>query len=77
MSKLTSIVWNFDDVESNILAVDLIDEVIGYFRMDTDEFIVITDHLDGPKIPIKILRAIVNGYDDALKEAEGMLETTL
>ena len=77
MTKLIPIVWNYDDIESNLLAVDVEDEAMGYFRMDTSEFIVITDHLDGPKIPIKILRAIVNGYDDALKEAEGMLETTL
>ena len=77
MSKLTSIVWNFDDVESNLLAVDLVDEAIGYFRMDTNEFVVVTEDLNGPRIHINVLRAIVNGYDDALKEAETMVETTL
>ena len=77
MTKLIPIVWNYDDIESNLLAVDVVDEAIGYFRMDTDEFIVITEDLNGPRIHINILRAIVNGYDDALKEAKSMLETTL
>ena len=47
--------------------------------MDTSEFIAITDErLDvGPRIPIKVLRSIINGYDDALKEAEYLLETAL
>jgi hypothetical protein len=69
--------WNFDDIESNILAVEYNKKAIGYFRMDTSEFVVITDHNAGPRIPIHILRTITNGYDDALKEAENMLETTL
>ena len=77
MDKLIPIVWNFDDVESNILAVECNKKAIGYFRMDTSEFVVITDHDTSSRIPIHILRAITNGYDDALKEAEDMLETTL
>ena len=74
---MTNIVWNFDDVDSNLLAVNVEDQAIGYFRMDTDEFVIITDNNSSPRISIHILRAIVNGYDDALKEAKSMLETTL
>jgi hypothetical protein len=77
MAKLTSVIWNFDDIESNLLAVDIVDEAIGYFRMDTDEFVIITEDLNGPRIHINVLRSIVNGYDDALKEAKSMVETTL
>ena len=73
----TPIIWNFDDIESNILAVEHNKESIGYFRIDTSEFVAITDHDSGPRIPINILRAIIDGYNDALKEAEHMLENTL
>ena len=73
----TSIIWNFDDIESNILAVEHNKEAIGYFRIDTSDFIAISSQDSDPRIPIYVLRAIVSGYDDALKEAESMLETIL
>ena len=67
----TSIIWNFDDIESNILAVEHNEEAIGYFRIDTNDFVVITEHdHDLPSIPIEVLSKIVNGYDEALEVAQ-------
>ena len=77
MPKLTSIVWNFDDIESNLIAVEYDKEAIGYFRMNTNELVVLSDGTESPKIPLNVLRSIVNGYNDALMEAEYLLETAL
>ena len=73
----TPVVWNFDDVGSDLLVVEYNKETLGYFRMNTNEFILIDALTTGTIIPIHVLRSIVNGYDDALKEAKGMVETTL
>jgi hypothetical protein len=73
----TPIVWNYEDIDSNLLAVEHNKEAIGYFRIDTSEFVIITNYSSSPGIPINILRTIVNGYDAALKEANHMLETAL
>jgi len=70
----SSVTWNFDDVHSNLLAVNYGKNTIGYFRIDRSEFVVITDQLEGPRIHIDILRSITNGYDDALKEAKKIAE---
>ena len=77
MSKLEPVIWNFEDIESNLIAVEYNKEAIGYFRMNTNEFVVLSDGTESPKIPLNVLRSIVNGYDDALKEAEYLLETAL
>ena len=74
---MSDIIWNYEDVHSNLLAVNSGKDTIGYFRIDTSEFVAITDHDSGPRIPINILRVIIDGYNDALKEAEHMLENTL
>ena len=47
---------------------------MGYFRIDRDDFVIITDQPEGPRIHINILKQIVNGYDDALKEAKKIAE---
>tara|TARA_Y100000310_G_scaffold252925_1_gene259692 strand:+ start:1318 stop:1551 length:234 start_codon:yes stop_codon:yes gene_type:complete len=73
----TPIIWNFDDIESNLLVVEYDKKSIGYFRMNTDEFVFIDALSTESKIPINILRSIVNGYDDALKEAKHLVKTTL
>ena len=66
----TSIVWNYEDIDANLLVVDFNGEPIGYFRIDKDDFVVITDHNhDYPTIPIAVLSKIVNGYDKALEIA--------
>ena len=66
----TSIVWNYEDTDANLLVVDYNEEPIGYFRIDKNDFVVITDHNhDYPSIPIEVLTKIVNGYDKALKVA--------
>ena len=66
----TSIVWNYEDIDANLLVVDYNEEPIGYFRIDKNDFVVITDHNhDYPSIPIEVLTKIVNGYDKALKVA--------
>jgi hypothetical protein len=66
---MPDIIWNYDDVHNNLLSVKNGKDTIGYFRMDRDEFVIITEQLEGPRIHINILRSIVNGYDEALSEA--------
>ena len=68
------IVWNYDDVDSYLISVLYNKKYIGYFRIDRDEFVIITDQPEGPRIHIDLLRIIVNGYDDALKEAKKIAE---
>ena len=67
---MKKIIWNYDDVHSNLLAVDYDKKTIGYFRMDTDEFVILTDQIDGSRIPINVLKQIVDEYPDALNEAK-------
>ena len=71
---MSAIVWNYDDIHNNLLAVYKGKECIGYFRIDRDEFVIITDQVEGPRIHIEILMQIVNGYPDAIKEAEKIIE---
>ena len=71
MSNLT---WNYDDVHNNLLSVNNGKDTIGYFRIDRDEFVIITEQLEGPRIHINVLRSIVNGYDEALSEARKIAE---
>ena len=71
---MPDIIWNYDDVENNLISVKQGKDTIGYFRIDRDEFVIITDQIDGPRIHIDILRKIVNGYDSALKEAKKIAE---
>jgi len=71
---MPDIIWNYDDVHNNLLSVKNGKDTIGYFRMDRDEFVIITEQLEGPRIHINILRSIVNGYDEALSEARKIAE---
>ena len=71
---MSDIVWNYDDVQNNLLSVNNGKDTIGYFRMDRDEFVIITEQLEGPRIHINILRSIVNGYDEAVSEARKIAE---
>ena len=71
---MSDIVWNYDDIENNLLSVARDKDIIGYFRIDRNEFVIITDQIDGPRIHIDILKLIVNGYDDALIEAKKIVE---
>ena len=71
---MNDIIWNYDDVHNNLLSVYNGKESIGYFRIDRNEFVVITEQLEGPRIHIDVLRSITNGYDDALKEAKKIAE---
>ena len=72
---MSAIVWNYDDIHNNLLAVYKGKECMGYFRIDRDEFVIITDQVNGPRIHIEILMQIVNGYPNAIKEAEKIIET--
>ena len=72
---MNNIMWNYEDVHSNLLAVKNGKDTIGYFRIDRDEFVILTDQIDGPRIHIDTLRVIINGYDDALKEAKKIIGT--
>ena len=71
MSDLT---WNYEDVHNNLLSVKNGKDTIGYFRIDRDEFVIITEQLEGPRIHINLLRSIVNGYDEAVSEARKIAE---
>ena len=71
---MTSLIWNYEDVHNNLLSVYQDKQCMGYFRIDRDEFVIITDQPEGPRIHIDILRQIVHGYDDALKEAKKIAE---
>ena len=65
-----TVVWNYEDLDANLLVVDYNKEPIGYFRIDKNDFVVITDHNhDYPSIPIEVLTKIVNGYNEALEIA--------
>ena len=71
---MSDIVWNYDDVQNNLLSVKRGKDTIGYFRIDRDEFVIITDQIDGPRIHIDVLRTIINGYDAAAREAKRLAE---
>ena len=71
---MPDLVWNYEDVHNNLLSVYQGKLCMGYFRIDRDDFVIITDQPEGPRIHIDILRQIVNGYDDALKEAKKIAE---
>ena len=71
---MANIIWNYEDVHSNLLAVNCGKDTIGYFRMDRDEFVIITDQIDGPRIHINILKQIVDKYPEALSEAKKIAE---
>mgnify|MGYP006409155865 FL=1 len=71
---MSDIIWNYDDVHNNLLSVNSGKDIIGYFRIDRNEFVVITEQIEGPRIHIDTLRSIINGYDDALKEAKKIAE---
>ena len=71
---MTSLIWNYEDVHNNLLSVYQDKQCMGYFRIDRDEFVIITDQPEGPRIHIELLRQIVNGYDEAVKEARKIAE---
>ena len=69
------IVWNYEDIESNLLAIEYNNNPIGYFRIDRSDFVVITDHNhDYPSIPLDVLSQIVNGYEEALRTAKKIIK---
>ena len=72
---MPDLIWNYEDVHNNLLSVYQSKQCVGYFRIDRDEFVIITDQPEGPRIHIDLLRVIVNGYDDALKEAKKIIKT--
>ena len=71
---MSDIIWNYDDVDNNLLSVYDKKECIGYFRIDRDEFVIITDQMQGPRIHIDLLKQIVDKYPEALSEAKKIVE---
>ena len=71
---MNNIVWNYDDVDNNLLCLYSEKYCLGYFRIDTGIFIMIPTHSETVKLDISILRKIVNEYDDALKEAKKLIK---
>ena len=69
------LIWNYEDVESNLLAVEYDNKPIGYFMIDKSHFVIITDHNhDYPSIPLAVLSQIVGGYEEALQTAKKIIE---
>jgi len=66
---MTKIIWNYDDVDTNILKVSDHDTMLGYFRIDTGAFTFVQR-----KVHSVLLRQIMLEYDDALKEAKIIAE---
>ena len=73
---MPDIIWNYDDIDSNILSVYQGKECIGYFRINTGEFILIEYSDQSSNLNIELLRAIVSTYEDALITAKKMIETS-
>ena len=71
---MSNLVWNYDDVDNNLLCLYSDKFCLGYFRIDTGVFVMIPTHSETVKFNINTLRQIVNGYDDALKEAKKIIE---
>ena len=71
---MISLIWNYEDVHNNLLSVYQDKQCIGYFRIDRDDFVIITDQPEGPRIHIDLLRQIANGYDEAVREARKIVE---
>jgi hypothetical protein len=71
---MTNLIWNYDDVDNNLLCLYTGKVCLGYFRIDTGMFVVIPTHSETIKLNITILRKIVNEYDDAIKEAKKLIE---
>ena len=69
------IIWNYDDIHSNLLVVMYKKETIGYFKMDSDDFVIISESIDSPRINIIVLKQIVDEYPEALSTARKMIET--
>ena len=68
---MPNLIWNYEDVDKNLLSVYQGKQCMGYFKIDRNEFVIMTDLSE--RIHIDFLRMIVNGYDDALKEAKKMI----
>ena len=71
MHKIT---WNYEDVHSNLLVVMVKKETIGYFKMDSDDFVIISESIDSPRINIIVLKQVVDEYPEALMNARKMIE---
>ena len=70
---MSDIVWNYDEVDNNLLCLYTGKICLGYFRIDTEVFVMIPTHSETIKLNITILRKIVNEYDDAIKEAKKLI----
>ena len=69
------VIWNYEDVESNLLAIEYAGKPVGYFRIDKSDFVVITDHNHNyPNIPLDVLKQIVGGYEEALRTAKKIIK---
>lgn len=66
---MDKLIWNYDDVDTNILKVYDVDTMIGYFRIDTGAFTFAQR-----KVHSVILRQMMNEYDSALNEARLIAE---
>ena len=62
---MPNIIWNYDDIDMDILKVYDHDTLLGYCRIDTNIF----THTN-KRINIKLLQAIMIQYDEAKNEAE-------
>ena len=61
---VNKVIWNYDDIDMDILKVYDYDTLLGYFRIDTNIFTYASRRID-----IKLLQSIMIEYDGAKNEA--------
>ena len=64
-NDIHKVIWNYDDIDMDILKVYDADTLLGYFRIDANIFTYTSR-----KINIKLLQAVMIEYDSAKNEAE-------
>ena len=63
------VIWNYDDIDMDILKVYNYDTLLGYFRIDTNIFT-----WTNRKINTQLLQTVMSQYNEAKHEAESMKE---
>ncbi len=74
MMTMEKISWNYDDISSNLIVIMCNNKSIGYIKIDSDDFIIISESMEHPSIKMMILRQVVNEYPEALITAKKMLK---
>ena len=63
-NDVNKVIWNYEDIDMDILKVYDDNILLGYFRIDTNIFTYVSKRID-----IKLLQSIMTEYDGAKNEA--------